>query len=342
MKIQIWILIGIFLAFAASGKAIAGNQPYLPYDGSPTIYLPFVTGPNDPSLNGCPVFPGNNIWNARVDQLPVDANSQAYINTIGAATHLHPDFGSGLWNGAPIGIPFTTVTDSQAFVPIHFNPYGAESDPGPYPIPANAPIEGAPTAKPGDDRHVLALDSGNCKLYELYQGSPNADGSWNASSGAVFDLRSNALRQLGWTSADAAGLPIFAGLVRYDEVASGLVQHAIRFTVPQTRNTFMWPATHQASSLTGANYPPMGQRFRLKASVDISGYPPMVRTIFQAFKTYGIIIADNGSSWYISGAPDSRWNNDMLVSNFSKLHGSDFEAVNVSSLEVSPTSGQVK
>jgi hypothetical protein len=341
MKIKSSILIGIVITFAVNGNVIAGYHPGLHSEGSPSVYFPFVSGPSGPLINGCPVFPANNIWNARVDQLPVDAASQAYINTIGAATHLHPDFGT-LWNGAPNGIPFATVTASQAFVPIHFYPYGSESDPGPYPIPPYAPIEGGPSAPTDSDRHVLVVDSGNCTLYELYQGSLNTDGSWNASSGAVFDLRSNTLRQLGWTSADAAGLPIFAGLVRYDEVASGFVQHAIRFTVPQTRNTYVWPATHIASSLTGANYPPMGQRFRLKASVDISPYPPMVRTIFQAFKTYGIIIADNGSSWYISGAPDSRWNDVMLISNFNKVHGSDFEAVNVTSLELSPTSGQVK
>jgi hypothetical protein len=339
MKSNRWILVSFSVLLGVSGVSAAGHPGYLA--DTPTLYMPYIAAPGGPIISGCPVFPANNIWNARVDRLPVDPNSTTYVNTIGASTTLHPDFGT-VWNGAPIGIPYTPVTASQPFVPIHFDPYGSESDPGPYPIPFNAAIEGGPSAKPGDDRHVLVVDTGNCKLYELYQGSPNADGSWNASSGAMYDLRSNALRQLGWTSADAAGLPIFAGLVRYDEVISGQVLHAIRFTVPQTRNTYVWPATHMASYHTGANFPPMGQRFRLKASVAISAYPPLIQTIFQAFKTYGVILADNGSSWYIGGAPDSRWGDDMLVTNFRKLKGSDFEAVDSSSLMVAPTSGQVK
>lgn len=294
-----------------------------------------------PSTNpgSCTFFPANNIWNTPVDTLPLDPNSSAYIQTIGASLKLHPDFGSGLYNSAPIGIPYATVPGSQAKVQVTFE-YASESDPGPYPIPANVPIEGGSSSTA--DRHVLLVDRDNCVLYELYAAYPNPDGSWRAGSGAIFDLRSNTLRPDTWTSADAAGLPILPGLVRYDEVASGAIHHAIRFTAPQTRNTYIWPARHQASSLTGSQYPPMGQRFRLKASYDLSSFDPQVQVILRAMKKYGLILADNGSSWYISGAPDARWNNDVLVGQFAKIPGSAFEAVDVSSLQVSPNSGEAR
>jgi len=291
-----------------------------------------------PLINGCAVFPANNVWNAPVDQLPVDANSDRYVATIGPNAPAHPDFGSGLWDGGPIGIPYATVPGTQAKVNVTFD-YDSESDHGGYPIPPNAPIEGGSSST--GDRHVLVIDQDNCILYELYSAYPQADGSWHAGSGAIFDLKSNALRPAGWTSADAAGLPIFPGLVRYDEVAAGEILHAIRFTAPQTRNTYIWPARHEASDLTGANYPPMGQRFRLKASFDISPYPAPVQVILQALKKYGMILADNGSSWYLSGAPDDRWDNDVLHT-ISQLQGSDFEAVDESSLMVQPNSAQVK
>ncbi len=291
-----------------------------------------------PALGGCPVLPADNIWNVPIDQLPVDAHSDDYLTTIGRNTTLHPDFGAN-WNGGPFGIPYTIVPSNQALVPIHFTAYGAESDPGPYPVPSAAPIEGG--ANSTGDRHVLVLRQGECRLYEMYRAFPNADGSWDAESGAVFDLNSNALRPDTWTSADAAGLPILPGLVTYAEVASGEIKHALRFTASLTQQKHVWPARHDASSSTNAARPPMGQRFRLKASVDISSYAAPVQVIFKAFKTYGLILADNGSNWYVSGAPDARWNDDMLVSAFRQLKGSDFEAVDVSSLMVDPNAGQV-
>jgi hypothetical protein len=292
-----------------------------------------------PTLGGCPVLPADNIWNVPVDNLPIDPNSTAYINAIGAARHVHADFGAGLWDGGPIGIPFVVVPGSQPLVPIHYQAYGDESDPGPYPIPTAAPIEGGPDSD--GDRHVLVMRQGECKLYELYRAFPNGDGSWNADSGAVYTLTVNGpLRPAGWTSADAAGLPILPGLVRYDEVASGEINHAIRFTVPQTRRATVWPARHFASSLTGSQYPPMGQRFRLKASFVIGdSFSPHAQVILRALQKYGMILADNGSAWYISGAPDERWNNDVLHE-LDVVVGSDFEAVDVSSLMANPDSGQ--
>jgi len=289
-----------------------------------------------PQISGCEVFPANNVWNTPVDKLPVDPNSNQYVATIGANAPGHPDFGSGLWDGGPIGIPFTTVPGTQPKVNVTFQ-YSDESDPGPYPIPPNVPIEGG--AQSTGDRHVLVIDTDNCILYEMWSAYPQPDGSWQAGSGAIFNLKSNTLRPAGWTSADAAGLPIFPGLVRYDEVAAGEIQHAIRFTAPQTRNTYIWPARHEASDLTAANYPPMGQRFRLKASFDISGFAQPVQVILRALQKYGMILADNGSSWYLSGAPDDRWDNDVLHQ-IAQLQGSDFEAVNESSLMVQPDSGE--
>ncbi len=290
-----------------------------------------------PTLQGCPLFPADSIWNTPIDNLPVDPNSSAYISTIGATQGLHPDFGSGTWNGGPIGIPYTVVSGTQTKVNITFD-YSDESDPGPYPIPPDAAIEGG--SQSTGDRHVLVLDRDNCVLYEIFSAYPQQDGSWLAGSGAVFNLRSNSLRPRGWTSADAAGLPILPGLARYDEVASGEIRHALRFTAPQTRREYLWPARHYASSLTGSNYPPMGQRFRLKAAFDVSPFSAEVQVILRALKKYGMILADNGSSWYISGVPDPRWNNDKLVSELRQVTGSNFEAVDQSSLMVSADSGQ--
>lgn len=300
---------------------------------------PAGAGPLAPGdVGGCPLFPANNIWNARVDRLPLDPHSADYINSIGATRGLHPDFGAN-WNGGPFGIPYTTVPGAQAQVPVSFE-YADESDPGPYPIPPDAPIEGG--ADSDGDRHVIVVDRDNCKLYEMWNSWPQTGGSWYAGSGAVFDLRSNLLRPDTWTSADAAGLPILPGLVRYDEVASGEIRHAIRFTAQITQRSYVWPARHYASSNTSPSVPPMGQRFRLKSSVDISGFEPPVQVIFTAFKRYGLILADNGSNWYVSGAPDARWDDDMLVSAFRLLHGSDFEAVDVSGLMIDPNSGQAR
>jgi hypothetical protein len=306
---------------------------------SPTAYLPLVTQSLGGSqIEGCSIYPVDHIWNVPIDTSPVDSNSAAYINTIGASTGLHPDFGAGTWQGSPIGIPFTTVPGTQPLVDVSFG-YEDESDPGPYPIPPDAAIEGGPGSD--GDRHVLVLDCDNCVLYEMFYSWPQPDGSWQAGSGAVFDLGSYDLRPDGWTSADAAGLPILPGLVRYEEVAAGEIRHAIRFTAPQTRRAYVWPARHYASSLTGAQYPPMGQRFRLKAGFDVSGFSPEVRVILQAMKTYGIMLADNGSSWFISGVPDERWDNDVLRE-LKQVHGSDFEAVDVSPLMVAPDSGRTQ
>ena len=278
-----------------------------------------------PSIAGCRIFPVDNIWNIPVDNLPVSSSSSAYINSIGTNTGLHPDFGSGLWEGAPIGIPFNIVSGTQPKVGITFG-WPDESDPGPYPVPPDALIEGG--SQSDGDRHVLVLDKDACKLYELYAAYPQATGGgWTAGSGAVYDLFSNRLRPREWTSADAAGLPILPGLARYDEVAAGEITHALRFTAQNTRNAYVWPARHLASDLTGASYPPMGQRFRLKADFNISGFSPQVQVILRALKKYGMILADNGSNWYISGIPDPGWNNDQLVSQLSQVKGSNFEAV---------------
>jgi hypothetical protein len=289
-----------------------------------------------PSLEGCPVFPIDNIWNTPVTDLPLASNSSALIDTIGPSRGLHPDFGAGTWNGGPIGIPFNVVDASEPDVTVSFD-YADESDTGPYPIPADALTEGG--SQSTGDRHVLVLDRGSCLLYELFSAYPQPGGSWQAGSGAIFDLNSNELRPSGWTSADAAGLPILPGLVRYDEVAAGEIRHALRFTAPQTRSDYVWPARHQASSLTGAEIPPMGQRFRLKADFDLSLFSAPVRVILQTMKTYGLILADNGSAWYLSGVPDPRWDDDMLVSELARVKGSDFEAVDASGLMVDPDSG---
>jgi hypothetical protein len=310
------------------------STPTLLATGQPT---PTPTLP-PPQIAGCDIFLADNIWNTPIDKAPVDANSAAYVNTIGAERTLHPDFGAGLWEGGPIGIPYLVVPGNQAKVAVSFA-YDDESDPGPYPVPTNAPIEGGPASE--GDRHVLLLDRDNCQLYELYYTFPQEDGSWTAGSGAIFDLKSHHLRPATWTSADAAGLPILPGLVRYDEVASGEIRHAIRFTAPETRQAYIWPARHQASSLTEAKYPPMGQRFRLRADFDLTAYSPATQVILRAMQKYGIILADNGSSWYISGAPDERWDNEILHE-LKQIHGRNFEAVDVTALMLHQDSGQVR
>lgn len=290
------------------------------------------------TLAGCPVFPANNIWNTPIDTLPVHQRSGGYIASIGTATTLHPDFGSGTWNGGPIGIPFTTVAGNQTKVGISFD-YSSESDPGPYPIPPAVPIEGGSAS--GGDRHILILDRDNCILYEAFYAFPQQNGTWHAGSGAVFNLNSHALRPSGWTSADAAGLPILPGLVRYDEVAAGEIRHAIRFTASRTQRALLWPARHFASSDTNPDRPPMGLRVRLKANFNISGFSPQIQVILRAMKKYGLILADNGSDWYLSGAPDERWNNDMLRE-LKQISGTNFEAVDVSSLMIHPDSGEAR
>jgi hypothetical protein len=275
------------------------------------------------SLNGRRVFPADNPWNQDVSNEPVDPNSANLIAGMGLGTSLHPDFGT-VWNGAPNGIPYVVVSGAQAKVPITFTAYGDESDPGPYPVPSDAPVEGGPSGT--GDRHVIVIDRDNWKLYELYGAFPDGAG-WSAESGAVFDLGSNALRPAGWTSADAAGLPVFPGLVRYDEVFGRReIAHALRFTAARTRRAYVHPARHFASSSTDPNLPPMGMRVRLKASVDVSGFSPAMQVILRALKRYGMILADNGSNWYVSGAPDPRWN-DSELNTLKALKGSDFEVV---------------
>jgi plastocyanin len=282
------------------------------------------SGSGPPPLPERTVFPTDNPWNRDVSHDPVDPNSNALIAACGGTSSLHPDFGTTL-DGAPWGIPFITVRGSQARVPVSFD-YADESDPGPSPVPRDAPIEGGPHAT--GDRHVLVVDVDNWILYEMFYAHPlNGGASWTAGSGAVFDLASNALRPAGWTSADAAGLPIFPGLVRYDEaVTRGVIPHALRFTCPVTRRAYVDPARHFASTRTDSNLPPMGMRVRLKAGVDISTFPPEVRVILTALKTYGMLLADNGGAFFVSGAPDPRWN-DANIDTMKRLRGSDFEVV---------------
>jgi IPT/TIG domain-containing protein len=277
------------------------------------------------SLNGFLPFPSSNAWNQDISGAPVDPNSDAIINFIGPSVPVHPDFGSGEYNGSYMGIPYVIVGTGQTFVPINLTAYGDESDPGPMPVPANAPIEGYPNPGSGD-RHVLVLDNTNCWLYELYSSYPQADGSWNAGSAAVWDLLNFNMRPWTWTSADAAGLSIFAGLVRYDEVVSGAVNHAFRFTLQSSRAAFVPPATHWASNSTSADAAPMGMRMRLKASFDISSFSPANQVILKALQKYGMIMADNGSSMYITGAPNDNWNNDDLHL-LGNVTASDFEVV---------------
>jgi hypothetical protein len=277
------------------------------------------------SLNGFRPFPANNAWNQDISTSPVDPNSANYINFIGATVPVHPDFGSGQYQGSYTGIPYSVVDSSQSPVNILFNAYGSESDPGPMPIPANANIEGYPNPGTGD-RHVVVLDNNNCWLYELFGSSVNTDGSWNAGSAAVWDLQNYTQRPLTWTSVDAAGLPIFPGLVRHDEATSGQIAHAIRFTLQHSIAAYVLPATHWAANSSAQFAAPMGMRLRLKSNFDISSFSATNQVILKALKQYGMIMADNGSSMYLSGAPDDRWDNNDLH-NLSTLIASDFEVV---------------
>jgi hypothetical protein len=337
------ILLSVTLLAACSGPPPASGPPAQPASsvtqagrtpGSLVVSAP-ATGTT--AAGGCPIFPADNVWHADVSGLPVRADSGALIAAIGDDASVHPDFGSGVWDGGPIGIPITKVAAGQPVVKVTFV-YSAESDKGGYPIPRDATIEGGPQSD--GDRHVIVWDTGRCKAYEVFAAYPQSDGSWRAGSGAIFDLRSNALRPKGWTSADAAGLSILAGLVRYEEVAAGHIDHAIRVTVPRSADAFVWPARHSASDRSGT-LPPMGLRLRLKASVDLSPLPRQARIVAEAMKKYGVIVADNGSPWYISGAPDARWSNDALHA-LGGLHGNDFEVVDTSGMAVSPDSAAVR
>ncbi len=303
---------------------------------------PRPPSPTPPPPGQCPILPADSIWNRNVSAVPTAASSSAYIARLGGSgTILHPGFGACCWQGQNIGQPFVAV-QNQPLVPIHFTAYGQQSDPGPYPIPTDAPIEGCQTC--GGDRHVLVEDLDTCTLYEMYHAYPQADGSWNADQGSIFHLTSNALRPDGWTSADAAGLPIYPGLVRYDEVQAGAIHHAIRFTAPDdaVSHSWIWPARHSDGQGSGSDALPMGSRLRLKASVDISGYSQQVQVILQALKDYGMILADtdgSGGQIDIDGLADDRWSNSTLHA-LEQLHASDFEAVDVSGLMIDPNSGQ--
>jgi hypothetical protein len=282
-----------------------------------------LRGGVSPDIGGFQVFPEDNPWNWDISAYSVHPNSDNFVRSIGEDGHLHPDFGT-VWEGSPIGIPYVVVRPDQPLIPVEYTAYGDESDTGPFPVPLDATIEGGPDSD--GDRHVIAVDTANAMLYELYRGFPQSD-HWEAESGAAFDLKSNAVRPEGWTSADAAGLPIFPGLVRYEEaVVRKRINHAIRFTVARTQRKFIWPARHFASSSTDPDLPPMGLRFRLKAGFGVSGFSEPVRVILVALKKYGMIVADNGSNWFLSGAPDDRWDDEVLAE-LKRVPGSAMEAV---------------
>jgi hypothetical protein len=312
----------LLAAVAVLSLAVA---PAAPAAGAPSL-----------AASGCPLFPSDSVWHAPVSRLPVHPRSRAYLAAMGPGAGIHADFGSGTWEGGPIGIPVAVVPPGQPKVPVRFG-YAAESDPGPYPIPPDAPVEGGPDA--AGDRHVLVVQAGSCRLYELFDAHRDGAG-WRAGSGAVFDLRSNRLRPAGWTSADAAGLPILAGLVRYEEVAGGRVDHAIRVTVDRSQAAYLWPARHQAGQ-AGASLPPMGLRLRLRAGVDIGGFPSQARVILQAMRTYGLVVADNGAAGFIGGVPDERWDNDALHQ-LGRVTLADFEAVDTAPLRISAASGAAR
>jgi hypothetical protein len=273
--------------------------------------------PAGPTIAGCPAFPADNAWNRRVDRLPVDPRSAEIVAAIGEGS-LHADFGSGLWEGRPIGIPVTVVGRRTPRSRVAFE-YAGESDRVPYPIPAGVRVEG------GGDRHAILVDRDACRLYELFA-LRREGGRWQAGSGALWSLRSNRLRPAGWTSADAAGLPILPGLARYDEVARGRIAHALRFTVARTRRAYVWPARHFASSETDPSLAPMGLRLRLRADYPIGRFPPQARIVLRALREYGMLVADNGTSWMISGAPEPRWSNDQLHA-LHDVPGTAFEVV---------------
>jgi hypothetical protein len=306
---RVVVVVAVWTAFAIAASPIR-VAPALPLPGAPE----------------CPIFPSNNVWNQRVDKLPVKKNSDKIIESIGADVGLHPDFGSGKWEGAPIGIPITIVGEGQKKSKVKFQ-YADESDKGPYPIPKNVKIEGK---GPDGDRHALIVHRDECKLYELYK-LRRKEGKWRAGSGAIWDLNSNKLRPKGWTSADAAGLPILPGLARYDEIRRGVIDHALRFTVDESRAKFIYPARHYASDSDDPSLPPMGLRVRLKKSFSIKDFPRQARIVLKALKRYGMIVADNGSSWFITGAPNKHWNNDVLHQ-LGEVKGKQFVVVDTSNL----------
>ena len=302
------VIVPVVLAALAGGAACAAATPL-------------------PGAPGCPILPPGNVWNQPVDTLPRAADSARLIRGIGLGDRLHPDFS----DAGRYGIPINVVGSGTALAPVRFD-YADESDRVGYPIPARPRIEG------GSDRHILMLDRDACRLYELFAARRGAGGRWSAGSGAVFDLASNALRPAGWTSADAAGLPILPGLARYDEVAGAGIDHALRFTAARTRRAYVYPARHAASSSSSRDLPPMGLRVRLKRSVSLAGYGPQARAVLTALKRYGMILADNGSPWYVSGAPDAGWDDDDLH-DLGRIRGSDFEVVDTRRLRSTAVGG---
>jgi hypothetical protein len=311
---------------------VAALTPAAPAPAAPALGPRVPAAAAAPTLPGapnCPIFPRDNHWNLRVDRLPVHPRSDAIVRSIGIDETMHADFGSGRWEGGPIGIPFATVGRHQRKVRVSFE-YASESDRVRYPIPPRVPIEGGRGAD--GDRHVIVVDRARCRLYELFAAYPERGGArWRAGSGAVWNLRSNRLRPRGWTSADAAGLPILPGLARYDEVRRGRIDHALRFTAPRTRRAFVYPARHFASDLTDPDLPAMGQRLRLKRGYPIARFPRQARVVLRALKRYGMILADNGSPWYVSGAPHRGWDNDQLHT-VRRVPGRAFEVVDTSRL----------
>lgn len=330
--IALLFLLACNLGVSPTSTAIPETIPTQPAVVEPNTVATSAASSNGPVLANCPMFPENNYWNTPVDSLPVDPRSDSWTNSIGATENLKMDFGSGEWDGGLIGIPFNVVTGSTVQKYDGEFYYPEESDAGPYPMPEN------PLREFGSDHHILVVDTETCFLYEVFDADLE-NGKLTGGGGAIWDLNSNALRPDEWTSADAAGLPIVPGLVRYDEVAAGEIKHAIRFTAEETAG-YIWPARHQTSDPQDG-VPPMGARFRLAADYDISGFPTEMKVILQAMKTYGIILADNGSNWYVSGVPDERWDNDMLHL-LDVLTGSDFEAVDTSVMMMDPNSGEAK
>jgi hypothetical protein len=319
------VLACALLAVGAAGMLRVAR----PLTGRILTHLRYVRTPDIILPAGCTMFPADNIWNTSIRNLPLHPLSAGFVEAMGADKPVHADFGTHA--GYEIAIAGANERPAE----ISFGEGAAESDPGPYRIPDDAPIE------KGGDRHVLVVDPSHCELYELFSVEHSGSNHWDASSGAVFDLRSNKLRPRNWTSADAAGLPMIPGLVRYEEVKAGAINHALRFTTPKTRKLFYWPAQHSASSNTDPTLPPMGLRFRLKSSVPIGSFSPETRVILTALQNYGMMLADNGSAWYLSGAMDSRWPS-RVGEELRKLHGSDFEAVDSTGLMISSESGQVQ
>jgi hypothetical protein len=308
-SLRMWLVATVLLVVASQPPLAAAASSDVTIAGAPNCY----------------VFPADNVWNMRVDSLPVATDSATLVSSIGAGSYVHPDFSSIA--GGNYGIPYNVVGSGVSKRTVHFQ-YAAQSDRGPYPIPKHPKIEG------GSDRHLLIVQRDECRLYELFAARKTSSG-WKAGSGAIWSLSSNALRPAGWTSADAAGLPILPGLARYDEVAAGAIEHALRFTAETTRKAYIYPARHYASDDTSASLPPMGLRVRLKASVDISHFGPQSRVLLTALREYGMILADNGSPWYVTGAPAAGWDDDDLHQ-LQQLHGSDFEVVDTSSLRNGP------